>query len=276
MLTFTVNVLAYYSTVIFKQAGFDEKSALLSSLGCGILNFLGALPAFFTIDRFGRRRLLLWTLPILSVLLFITASSFGMTKEEQRNGLLLTTLYLFMFAYSPGMGPVPFTYSAEVFSLSARPLGMSSATSITWMFNFVISFTFPKMMNDMGSGGAFCFYGGCNLAGFLYVLFLLPETKEKSLEALDAVFAGTNKDFAGQNFSDMKRRWSKYVLRQDVKPTVDEDVRELDPIEPVAEVTVPATPNSQADEEAKVEDTRARRSMVRNHETQESLDRTES
>lgn len=247
---------------------------MLASLGCGVLNFVGALPAFFTIDRFGRRKLLLYTLPVLSVLLFITAAAFGVSDQEQKTGLLLTTLYLFMFAYSPGLGPVPFTYSAEVFSLSARPLGMSSATSITWMFNFVISFTFPSMMAGMGNNGSFCFYGSCNLAGFLYVFFFLPETKEKSLEALDAVFSGTNRGHAEQKLNDMKRRWSKYVLRQDVKPAVDEHVRELDPVESGAEATTPVTPTSPADEEAKIEGTDARRSMVRNRETLESLDQT--
>ena len=60
-----VNVIAYYSTTIFLQSGFSDSSALLASMGTGILNWVFALPAFFTIDSFGRRNLLLFTYPFL-------------------------------------------------------------------------------------------------------------------------------------------------------------------------------------------------------------------
>jgi hypothetical protein len=62
--SWSVNVIAYYSSEIFLDAGFSEKSALAASLGFGIINFLFALPAFYTIDTFGRRNLLLTTFPV--------------------------------------------------------------------------------------------------------------------------------------------------------------------------------------------------------------------
>jgi len=61
-----INVVAYYSTEIFLAAHFSEKSALVASLGFGVINFLFALPAFWTIDTFGRRNLLLATFPVSS------------------------------------------------------------------------------------------------------------------------------------------------------------------------------------------------------------------
>lgn len=194
-------------------------------MGCGILNFVGAIPAFFTIDRFGRRKLLITTLPCLGFLLFITAASFKFSVQETKVGVLLTMLYAFMLAYSPGMGPVPFTYCAEVFSLSARPLGMASATAITWMFNFVISFTFPAMMKSMGTDGAFCFYGACNFAGAIYVWFYFPETKERSLEALDSVFSGTNRAHARRQWVILRHEFQKNILCMDVKPLTDIELR---------------------------------------------------
>ena len=228
--------MAYYSTRIFTESGFAKQEALLASLGCGIVNFIGALPAFFTIDRYGRRRLLLVTLPALSALLFITAAAYSLDDKVVKVPVMLVTLYCFMFAYSPGMGPVPFTYSAEAFSLAARPLGMSAATSITWTFNFIISFTFPKMLDSLGGVGAFSFFAACNLVGAVYTYFYLPETKEMSLEYLDVVFSKTCTAHAREKRKQLVVRGKKYILRMDVKP-VDTELSEL-----------PAT--AQGDEEA--------------------------
>lgn len=90
--------------------------------------------------------------------------------------------------YSPGEGPVPFTYSAEAYPLYIRPIGMSLATATTWFFNFVLSVTWPSLLQAFKPQGAFGWYAGWNIIGFFLVLFFLPETKEKTLEELDAVF----------------------------------------------------------------------------------------
>lgn len=218
--------MAYYSTRIFTESGFAKQEALLASLGCGIVNFIGALPAFFTIDRYGRRRLLLITLPALSALLFITAAAYSLDDKAVKVPVMLVTLYCFMFAYSPGMGPVPFTYSAEAFSLAARPLGMSAATSITWTFNFIISFTFPKMLDSLGGVGAFSFFASCNLVGAVYTYFYLPETKEMSLEYLDVVFSKTCTAHAQEKRRQLVAHGKKHILRMDVEP-IDTELVEL-------------------------------------------------
>ncbi|KAL8741980.1 MAG: hypothetical protein Q9190_005473 [Brigantiaea leucoxantha] len=113
-----VNVIAYYSTTIFLDSGFSQSSALLASMGTGILNWVFALPAFFTIDTFGRRNLLLFTYPFLAIFLFWTGFSFWIDKQRpDRVAMVTTGMYLFEVFYSPGSGPVPFTYSAEAFPL---------------------------------------------------------------------------------------------------------------------------------------------------------------
>lgn len=110
-----VNVIAYYSTTIFEQGGYSLNSALLASMGTGILNWLFALPAFFTIDTFGRRPLLIFTFPFLALFLLWTGFSFFVPSEQKmlRTGLITAGMYLYECFYSPGMGPVPFSYSAE-------------------------------------------------------------------------------------------------------------------------------------------------------------------
>jgi MFS family permease len=213
----TVNVIAYYSTRIFTDAGFSRDVALTASFGCGVLNWLGALPAVLTIDRFGRRNLLLATLPLLSISLLWTAGSFQVQDPQLRTSLVIASVYVFMFIYSPGLGPVPFTYSAEAFPLHIRALGMASATAVTWALNFLISFSWPKMMEAMTPTGGFCWYGAWNAVGFVFAYFLVPETKGRTLEELDEVFSVRNRDHALYYWRRLKYGVLK-LARVDVEP----------------------------------------------------------
>ncbi|UZP36453.1 hypothetical protein NXS19_004269 [Fusarium pseudograminearum] len=185
-----VNVIAYYSTSIFQDASYSLSEALLVSMGGGIINFLFAIPAIYTIDTFGRRNLLLVTFPLMAACLFFTGGVFQIGEQNQQAliGTVTTGLYLFMAVYSPGLGPVPFTYSAEAFPLHIRDIGMASSTAITWGFNFIISFTWPALRRAMGNTGAFSWYGAWNIFGWVFCYFLLPETKNLTLEELDMVF----------------------------------------------------------------------------------------
>lgn len=107
-------------------------------MGTGILNWVFAIPAVFTIDRWGRRNLLLFTFPFLAICLLWTGMSFFGTGQLEV-GLVVTGMYLFEVFYSPGEGPVPFTYSAECFPVHVRDVGMSFATATTWVSNLEIS-----------------------------------------------------------------------------------------------------------------------------------------
>ncbi|KAK1776985.1 hypothetical protein QBC45DRAFT_452751 [Copromyces sp. CBS 386.78] len=184
-----VNIIAYYSSAVFQDAGFSDVSALAASLGFGVINWLFAIPALYTIDTFGRRNLLLTTFPLMSLFLFFTGFSFWIPEDSKAHvGCIALGIYLFGMVYSPGEGPVPFTYSAEAYPLYIRPIGMSLATATTWFFNFVLSITWPSMVTAFKPQGAFGWYAGWNIIGFLFTLFLVPETKEKTLEELDHVF----------------------------------------------------------------------------------------
>ena len=200
------------------EAGFSRNISLIVSLGCGITNFFGALPALYTIDKFGRRRLLLMTFPFLALCLFWAGGSFYIPDTQARVASVCAALYVFMLFYSPGMGPVPFTYSAEAFSLSLRPIGMASATAITWAFNFLINFTWPLMMEAMTPAGGFCFYATWNAVAWFFTYFLLPETKNLSLEALDGVFEERNRDHAARKWFAMKTWWCS-VRGKDAPPS---------------------------------------------------------
>jgi Sugar (and other) transporter len=104
-----VNVLAYYSSAIFLQAQFSEKQALTASLGWGLINWLFAIPAIYTIDTFGRRNLLLTTFPLMAIFLLFTGFSFWIPDEKARLGCVALGMYLFGIVYSPGEGKQDFT-----------------------------------------------------------------------------------------------------------------------------------------------------------------------
>ena len=127
-----VNVIAYYSSNVFSQSGFNEIQSLLASWGFGMLNWLFAFPAVYTIDTFGRRNLLLTTFPLMAVFLLMTGFAFWIPEGTGRLAVVALGIYLFAMAYSPGEGPVPFTYSAEAYPLYVRDVGMSLSTSVLW------------------------------------------------------------------------------------------------------------------------------------------------
>lgn len=223
-----VNVIAYYSTEIFVQGGFSETNALLFSMGTGILNWVFALPAFFTIDTFGRRFLLLVTFPFLAISLLWTGFSFWIGdgaggSTTARTAMIATGMYIFEVFYSPGMGPVPFSYSAEAFPIQVRDVGMSWATATTWCFNFILSFTWPSLLKSFKPQGAFGWYAAwCIILWFLVLLFF-PETKELTLEELDAVFSVPTHKQAIHGMKEPPYWINKYVLRRKVtlEPLVD-------------------------------------------------------
>jgi len=185
-----INIIAFYSSTIFVEAGYSTRSALLASFGFGLVNWVFAFPAVWTIDTFGRRNLLLFTFPNMAWTLLAAGFCFLIPGTSSAR-VPLIALFIFIFAafYSPGEGPVPFTYSAEVFPLTHREMGMSWAVATCLFWASVLSLTFPRMLSAFTPTGAFGFYAGLNVVAFVMIFFLLPETKQRTLEELDYVFA---------------------------------------------------------------------------------------
>lgn len=104
-------------------------------------------------------------------------------------GLIALFVYLFDAFYSPGEGPVPFTYSAEVFPLSHREVGMSWAVVTNNFWATVVSLTFPRQLKAFGITGAFGFYAGMNALAFVMIFLWMPETKQRSLEGAQVLIS---------------------------------------------------------------------------------------
>ncbi|KAF2016999.1 putative MFS sugar transporter [Aaosphaeria arxii CBS 175.79] len=214
-----VNVIAYYSSSIFVESGFDNQSALAASLGFGVINFLFAIPAIYTIDTFGRRNLLLTTFPLMALTLLFTGFSFYIREgSTARVACIALGIYLFGIVYSPGEGPVPFTYSAEAYPLYVRTIGMSLATATTWFFNFVLSITWPSLVSSFRPQGAFGWYAAWNVVGWVAVLLFMPETKGKTLEELDQIFSVPTHIHARYGLRQIPYFFKRYILWQNVEP----------------------------------------------------------
>jgi len=201
-----INIIAFYSSTIFVNSGFTDFQALFASFGFGLINFIFAFPALWTIDTFGRRALLLFTFPNMAWSL-LAAGLCALISTHLTVHLALVAMFIYIFAmfYSPGEGPVPFTYSAEVFPLSHREVGMGWAVATCLFWACVLTMFLPLMLLAMGttvsfislssqtflilSQGVFCFYAGTNIVALVMIFLWVPETKQRTLEELDYIFA---------------------------------------------------------------------------------------
>ncbi|KAJ0426043.1 hypothetical protein BJY00DRAFT_272800 [Aspergillus carlsbadensis] len=211
-----INIVAFYSSTIFQQANASYSESLWASWGFGLVNFLFAFPAVWTIDTFGRRSLLLFTFPQMAWTLLAAGFSFYIPSSSDAHlGLIALFVFLFAAFYSPGEGPVPFTYSAEVFPLSHREVGMAWAVATCLGWAAVLGITFPRMLHAMTPTGAFGFYAGLNVVALVMIFFWVPETKQRTLEELDYIFAVPTRTHMRYQLRQVLPWWIKrYVFFQ--------------------------------------------------------------
>ena len=129
-----INVISYYSSSIFVESNLSEIKAMLASWGFGMVEVVSCIPTFYAIDSVGRRKLLLFTFPLMSLALLMTGFGFWIPSDTDTNrhgrlACITLGIYLFAVFYNFGEGPIPFTYSAEAFPLYIRDLGMGFATA---------------------------------------------------------------------------------------------------------------------------------------------------
>lgn len=211
-----INIIAFYSTSVFAQAGASKFEAYLSTMGFGLINFVFAFPAIWTIDTFGRRSLLLFTFPQMAWTL-LAAGLCSLIPSHTGLHTIFVALFVYLFAafYSPGEGPVPYPYSAEVFPLSHREVGMAWAVATCLFWASVLSITFPLMLARLGVLGSFALYASFNIVALVMIFLWLPETKQRTLEELDYIFAVPTRVFMKYQITKTLPWWIKrWILFQ--------------------------------------------------------------
>lgn len=211
-----VNIMAFYSSTIFAQAGASNKVALLASWGFGMAMFVFAIPALYTIDTWGRRALLLATFPNMCWTLLAAGMAFYVPSDSPAHiGLIALFIYLYVAFYGPGEGPVAFVYSSEVFPLSHREVGMSWAVATNNFWAVVVALTFPPMLQALKPQGSFGLFSALNIVCLVAIFLFVPETSKRTLEELDGVFGVSTRRHAGYQLREVLPWWfRRYVLRK--------------------------------------------------------------
>ena len=180
-----INAILYYLNDIFAAAGFSKVSADQQSVIIGATNLVFTMLALLVIDRIGRKRLLLIGAVGLVVALSGTALIF-LTGQHQ--DLLLWVLIGFIAAFAFSQGAVIWVYIAELFPTAIRTRGQSLGSSTHWFMNAVIATLFP-LVAATSKGAPFVFFAGMMAVQFVVVLLYFPETKQVSLEDMEAAIS---------------------------------------------------------------------------------------
>lgn len=179
-----INAILYYSNYIFASAGFSSSSAALQTVGVGLVNLLATFLGMSLIDKLGRKTLLLIGALGMTVALGGVATIFY-THAHQT--LLVWLLVLFIVFFAISQGSVIWVYIAEVFPSRVRSKGQSVGSSSHWIMNALIAGVFPYIAAK-SQAAPFLFFAFMMLVQFFVVLFVYPETKGSSLEAIQAKF----------------------------------------------------------------------------------------
>lgn len=178
-----INVIMYYAPEIFKSAGDSTDSALLQTILVGAINVLMTLVAIKYVDRLGRRRLLLIGSAGMAVCLAFVGYAFYSGNAQGYWVLGGILLYISFFAVS--LGPLTFVVVSEIFPTNIRGRAMSVALFFLWLSVYVVSQTFPMLLESIGSAFTFWIYMMMSVLAFLFIYKFVPETKGKTLEEIE-------------------------------------------------------------------------------------------
>ncbi|HEU5396904.1 MAG TPA: sugar porter family MFS transporter [Verrucomicrobiae bacterium] len=177
-----INTIFNYAEEIFHAAGYDISTVLKNIAWTGSVNLAFTFVALGTVDRLGRRPLMLFGAAGLTLIYAVLGFCFhsGMT------GLPLLLLVLAAIAcYSISLAPITWVVISEIFPNRIRGAAMAIAVAALWGACFLLTDTFPMLNDALGAAGTFWLYAGICAVGFVFIFFKLPETKNKSLEQIE-------------------------------------------------------------------------------------------
>ncbi len=185
-----INVVLYYAGDIFRSMGSGNDSSLVQTIIVGLVNLTFTVVAIFTVDRFGRKPLMVIGALAMAVSMFALGLSFYLDKM----GLLsLIFMLTYTAAFAMSWGPVTWVLLSEIFPNSIKG-AMSIAVAAQWIANLIVSWTFP-MMNEstvltklFNQGFSYWIYGLMGLIAAWFVIKLIPETKGKTLEEIESIW----------------------------------------------------------------------------------------
>lgn len=180
-----INSIMYYAPMIFAKTGIGMDSALMQTIAVGGVNLLFTFVAIKYVDKFGRKPLLIAGSAGMLISLCVLAGAFYL---QQFGGfLILAFILIYIASFAASLGPVTWVFIAEIYPNRVRSEAMSVATTFLWTAVFIVSLTFPYMLNVLGGGTAFLVFGIMCLIYLIFLFIKVPETKGRSLEELEKV-----------------------------------------------------------------------------------------
>ena len=189
-----INVIFYYSSVLWRVVGFSEENSLLITMITGLTNIVTTLVAIACIDKFGRKPLLLAGSAGMAVTLGAMGWVFGTSPINAEGfpvlssnaglvALFAANIYVFCFGFS--WGPVTWVLLGEMFNNRIRASALALGASVQWIANFIVSTTFPPIAYNLGLGVAYGLYAGFAALSFFFVISSIRETKGRELEDME-------------------------------------------------------------------------------------------
>jgi sugar porter (SP) family MFS transporter len=187
-----INIVNYYSTDIFREAGFSGESAFFQTVLIGLVNLVFTIGGMAMIDKFGRKFLLYiggFGMPI-----FLGMFSWAFITGNTQGYILLISLLGFIAFFAVSQGTVIWVILSEMFPNNIRARGSAIGSFSHWFFNSLISWVFPVAVASIGAGYAFMFFFAATILSLIFYRYALVETKGKSLEELEKVLLGEKSD----------------------------------------------------------------------------------
>ena len=177
-----INVIFNYAHEIFSSAGYAVSDVLMNIVVTGITNVIFTFVAIYTVDKWGRRTLMLIGSAGLALIYLILGTCYFLDVS----GLpMLLLVVLAIACYAMSLAPVVWVVLSEIFPVKIRGMAIAISTFFLWVACFILTYTFPVLNESIGAEGTFWLYGGICLAGFLFIRQNLPETKGKTLEEIE-------------------------------------------------------------------------------------------
>eukprot|EP00871_Galdieria_phlegrea_P000993 jgi/Galph1/1895/GphlegSOOS_G575.1 len=202
-----INSINYYMGTLMEDTGLSAQNSVYTSTG-----FLSTIPAIYLMDRLGRRPLLLTLIGGVVAGLFIVGFSFRATSVHSREGIYIWGVVIYFLFWGSCLGPTPWVVASEIYPTYLRSHGMLLSDVTNFTGNFITTYAFEHMTAAMTNTGTFVgFYGGLTILGWIYLMFFMPETKDKTLEELNAVFERPTIDILQENVMKVKETWNDLI-----------------------------------------------------------------
>jgi len=182
-----INAVMYYAPTVLESTGFGSTTSILATVGIGVINVVMTVVAIALIDRVGRRLLLLVGVGGMVLTLGILGVVFYMPGFSGALGWFATgSLMLYVAFFAIGLGPVFWLIISEIYPLSVRGTAMGAVTVANWGANLLVSLTFPMLTANVGTPSTFWLFGGLSALALVFTYYVVPETKGRSLEEIEA------------------------------------------------------------------------------------------